>query len=80
MNKQTSRYIIRGIVRAEIIKSLALLLEKMWTIQDVVRHLQCHKRTFERRRDDWKFPAPDIHEGSFIRWHPETVLNWKKPQ
>ena len=77
MSKQLSgpalRAMVKQIIAFELFKSVA----KLWTIQDVVAHLKCDESTFYRRRAKWKFPAPDIHEGNFIRWLPETVSQWE---
>ena len=70
---------LRALLRREIVRQFAASVARLYTVQDVVRHLQCHESTFYRYRAAWRFPAPDINEGSFIRWHPQTVLNWKKP-
>lgn len=75
-----NKYQIRALCREIVARELVALVQKMWTIQDVVRHLQCDESTLRRRKAEWKFPAPDIHEGRFMRWYPSTVLNWKKPQ
>ncbi|HXE43228.1 MAG TPA: hypothetical protein VN516_09410 [Candidatus Baltobacteraceae bacterium] len=75
----TSRAQIRALIAQVLVKALAAHVASLWTIQDVVAFLKVNERTFYRRRADWKFPAPDINEGSFIRWHPDTVKNWKNP-
>lgn len=53
-------------------------LKELLTIQDMARLCKCVDRTIRRRKANNTIPSPDIKEGNFVRWFPETFKNWKR--
>jgi hypothetical protein len=68
---------LSALVRSEIARQFLDLTRKLLTIQDIAIHLQCHVCTFRRNRKKWRFPAPAIKEGQFIRWTPDQLTQWE---
>jgi predicted DNA-binding transcriptional regulator AlpA len=68
---------VSALVRREVLRQFAELVARLLTIQDIAEALRCHERTFRRRRKKWKFPAPAISEGNFIRWTPLQLQQWQ---
>jgi hypothetical protein len=71
---------VEALVRREVLRQFAQLVARLLTVDDIAEALCCHKRTFRRRRKQWNFPAPAIHEGNFMRWTPLQLQQWKNTQ
>jgi hypothetical protein len=57
---------------------LTRALDRLWTYQDIAAHLQIDHRNLRPSRRGNKIPPPDICEGNFMRWFPQTILNWEQ--
>jgi hypothetical protein len=68
---------MRVLVRAEIIRQFHQVLCGLLTVQDICIRLKICEKTFRRRRGQWKFPAPLICEGNFVRWSIQQIELWE---
>lgn len=59
-----------------ILRSRALQIELMLSIDDLAVVLSCSRRLVERMRSSGKVPKPDLYVGRCPRWRPETVRSW----
>jgi hypothetical protein len=53
-------------------------LDRLWTYQDIATHLKIDHRNLRPSRRGNKIPPPDIREGNFMRWFPQTILTWEQ--
>jgi hypothetical protein len=50
--------------------------ERLWSIDDLRRYLNCSRRAVERLKSAGRLPRPALHVGRMPRWSPTAVRRW----